>query len=441
MSRGFYDRDDDRYGRESESGYGGAYRSRDDYDDYGREGNFGRSNYGDISGRSRMSDTGYSGGGIGSRDYSSTYRTGSEYGSRSGDYGNRGGEYGSRGYGQRSQEFGGTDRESRYYGQSGRGSYGRGDFGGGFGEGYGGSSFGRGSREDRFRDENERGDEGRFGYASRGGYGSESYRSGYDAGSNRGGSYGEGQSRYGSNPGYGWGGADQDRDRGFGGGSERRYGLDREDWRSRNRDRDDRGWWDRASDEVASWFGDEEASRRRRMDEQRDRQYYGRAEHRGRGPKNYRRTDSRIQEDINDRLSDHPYIDATEIDVIVTNGEVVLSGTVNDRQDKRLAEDIAESISGVNNVENRIRVNRGTSGSSTGTTGIGTSTTTGTDAMGTAAASNRTGAELSSGATGGTTGTTTDTGTTGGTTGTTGGTTGDTETGTGSRSRARGTTS
>jgi hypothetical protein len=31
-------------------------------------------------------------------------------------------------------------------------------------------------------------------------------------------------------------------------------------------DRDERGWFERAGDEVASWFGDEEAERRRRMD-------------------------------------------------------------------------------------------------------------------------------------------------------------------------------
>lgn len=37
-----------------------------------------------------------------------------------------------------------------------------------------------------------------------------------------------------------------------------------------NREGLDRGWWDRTSDEVSSWFGDEEAERRRRMDEQRD---------------------------------------------------------------------------------------------------------------------------------------------------------------------------
>ena len=34
--------------------------------------------------------------------------------------------------------------------------------------------------------------------------------------------------------------------------------------------RDERGFWDRASDEVASWFGDDDAERRRRQDQRRD---------------------------------------------------------------------------------------------------------------------------------------------------------------------------
>ena len=33
----------------------------------------------------------------------------------------------------------------------------------------------------------------------------------------------------------------------------------------RDRDRDERGWFERAGDEIASWFGDEEAERRRRQ--------------------------------------------------------------------------------------------------------------------------------------------------------------------------------
>jgi len=46
------------------------------------------------------------------------------------------------------------------------------------------------------------------------------------------------------------------------------------DWRSGNRP-DDRGFWDRASDEVASWFGDDDAERRRREDQMRDRREQG----------------------------------------------------------------------------------------------------------------------------------------------------------------------
>lgn len=59
-----------------------------------------------------------------------------------------------------------------------------------------------------------------------------------------------------------------------------RYGRDdHRDWdRSRERERDhndydDRGFFDRAADEVRSWFGDEEAERRRDYDERMNRRY------------------------------------------------------------------------------------------------------------------------------------------------------------------------
>ncbi len=78
--------------------------------------------------------------------------------------------------------------------------------------------------------------------------------------------------------------------------------------------------------------------------------------HRGKGPRSYRRTDDRILEEINDRLCDNPYLDATDIEVGIKEGEVVLTGVVNDRESKRLAEDIADEIPGVTNVENRLRV-------------------------------------------------------------------------------------
>jgi hypothetical protein len=55
-------------------------------------------------------------------------------------------------------------------------------------------------------------------------------------------------------------------------------------WRDDNRGqggRDDRGFWDRASDEVASWFGDDDAERRRRQDQTRDEREHGRPGERG----------------------------------------------------------------------------------------------------------------------------------------------------------------
>lgn len=114
-----------------------------------------------------------------------------------------------------------------------------------------------------------------------------------------------------------------------------------------------RGWVDRAADEVLSWFGNEDADRRRHLDDSRA----GRT-HRGRGPKNYRRSDERIREDINDRLTEHDWLDASDVEVSVTAGEVTLSGAVENRHAKRLAEDIAESVVGVTNVQNNLRVRR-----------------------------------------------------------------------------------
>jgi osmotically-inducible protein OsmY len=82
--------------------------------------------------------------------------------------------------------------------------------------------------------------------------------------------------------------------------------------------------------------------------------------HRGKGPKNYERSDTRIYDDINDFLSEDSFIDASDIEVRVTNGEVTLKGSVDSRADKDRAEDIAESVSGVKNVENSLRVKRNT---------------------------------------------------------------------------------
>ena len=76
----------------------------------------------------------------------------------------------------------------------------------------------------------------------------------------------------------------------------------------------------------------------------------------GRGPKGYTRSDERIREDVSDKLMEHPDLDASEIEVRVAQGEVTLSGSVDSRWAKRLAEDVVESCTGVRDVMNHLRV-------------------------------------------------------------------------------------
>jgi BON domain len=78
--------------------------------------------------------------------------------------------------------------------------------------------------------------------------------------------------------------------------------------------------------------------------------------HAGLGPRDYRRSDARIIEDVCEWLSEDPRVDARDIAVSVRDGEVTLEGTVSDRRARRLAEDIAANVPGVRDVFNRVRV-------------------------------------------------------------------------------------
>ncbi|MDM7924351.1 MAG: BON domain-containing protein [Pyrinomonadaceae bacterium] len=302
------------------------------------------------------------------------------------------GNYPSSGYG-RDREFGqssgyGYRGDDEPYFGSGRQQYGqgyssepysgfgeRGQFGSrfpserGYSEQRGYSGGGYSGSEGRQGDwRSASGSQGRSsGYE--GSYGTSSYGGGYQSDTNypnRSRHSGESGGMYGRSNSYG--------------SNYENYPNSESGYTSRGYNQDDRGWWDKTADEVSSWFGDDEAARRREMDYRREG-YEG--QHRGRGPKGYTRSDDRIQEDINDRLTDFDYLDASDIEVKVEQGDVVLSGTVDSRYEKRLAEDLAEAVSGVKNVENRIRVSSSWSDSSTrstsGTSTAGTSSTSLTD--------------------------------------------------------------
>ncbi len=123
---------------------------------------------------------------------------------------------------------------------------------------------------------------------------------------------------------------------------------DYDNYRNYVRNRD---WWDRTSDEVASWFGDDEAERRRQMDKM-----YG--PHKGKGPKGYTRSDEKIRGDIDEKLYHDSFIDASDIEVKVTDGNVTLTGTVENRATKRRTEDIAEEVAGVKDVYNNLKIKK-----------------------------------------------------------------------------------
>ncbi len=142
-----------------------------------------------------------------------------------------------------------------------------------------------------------------------------------------------------------------------------------------------------SADDDASDRGDDNSERERTLLQPNDRSNYGvgpgntrfgndatasrgevrRGEHQGRGPKGYQRSDDRIREDIHERLTDDAMLDASEIEVEVRNREVILTGSVRSRTEKRRAEDVVESVTGVAHVQNNLRVGQHQDGHATGT--------------------------------------------------------------------------
>jgi osmotically-inducible protein OsmY len=75
---------------------------------------------------------------------------------------------------------------------------------------------------------------------------------------------------------------------------------------------------------------------------------------RGKGPT--QRTDEQIKSTIEEVLSDDPWLDASGIQVSVQQGIAQLSGTVTSRQAKRRAEDLADQVWGVRDVQNTLSI-------------------------------------------------------------------------------------
>lgn len=249
-------------------------------------------------------------------------------------HGQSGQGYGQQQYGQGPASYGPSVRQDEH-GQSGFGAQGYGEpqgrnasgqnsYGqaGGYNQGFAGSDQGGGGRSG-----------GQYGQT-----GWQGQQSGYGGPQSYGGDRTRGFSSQGQGPGPGQGGQSYTGQTGTG------YGQT------------PGGPWQGGSAGVASGGDHQSLWDRTKSFFSNDEPSPPQGSHRGRGPKSYSRSDERIRDDVNDRLTDDPFLDAGHIEVAVESGEVTLSGTVSSRPDKRRAEDLADNVSGVKHTQNNLRV-------------------------------------------------------------------------------------
>ena len=70
-------------------------------------------------------------------------------------------------------------------------------------------------------------------------------------------------------------------------------------------------------------------------------------------------TDEQIKAEVEQVLTDDSWLDASNIQVSVQGGVVTLTGTVDSRDSKRLAEDLVDEVSGVKDVQNNLQIQAG----------------------------------------------------------------------------------
>lgn len=79
---------------------------------------------------------------------------------------------------------------------------------------------------------------------------------------------------------------------------------------------------------------------------------------RGKGPKNYQRSDRRIYEELGEELRHNPTIDASEIEFSVRDRHIYVRGFVKSKTEKWLVEDILESLHGIEGITNELKLRR-----------------------------------------------------------------------------------
>lgn len=78
--------------------------------------------------------------------------------------------------------------------------------------------------------------------------------------------------------------------------------------------------------------------------------------HRGHGPRDWRKSDERLREEVCEALAADAWLDARDLNVGVDEGEVVLSGVAPCFEARERAEDIASRVVGVRAVHNFVGI-------------------------------------------------------------------------------------
>lgn len=128
--------------------------------------------------------------------------------------------------------------------------------------------------------------------------------------------------------------------------------------RSRNIYNEERGPWNHSSSDryespypgTAIGRGEERYQRNEEFSERLE------SEHSGKGPKGWKRPDRLIKEDVCEALYRSSSVDASEIEVKISDGIVTLEGAVTDRPMKRMAERCLDRVKGIEDVQNRLSI-------------------------------------------------------------------------------------
>ena len=79
-------------------------------------------------------------------------------------------------------------------------------------------------------------------------------------------------------------------------------------------------------------------------------------DHRGHGPRDWRKSDERLREEVCEALAADPWLDARDLNVGVDEAEVVLSGVAPCLEARDRAQDIASRVVGVRAVHNFVGI-------------------------------------------------------------------------------------